>query len=179
MVYKFRFFCILSLLLSGSVAWCENGGDQLEIVSVTPSGGEVPTTRGEISIEFNKQMVAFGQTDKDLREVPVQIKPSLSCDWRWTTTSQLTCSHIRYLRDTTTYVISIGTSIESLDGSSLAETAEYTFRTASLGVHGSFNYWRSPTQPIFSVRFTQPMSLGTVLEKLQIRRYVLTCSPVR
>lgn len=141
---------------------------QLQVVRVTPSGDEVPVTRGEIIIDFNKNMAAFGQTDQDLTDVPVEIKPELECTWRWTSANQLTCVH-EALRYTTSYVISIGTSLQALDGSMLDSTHEVSFRTASLGVFGTNSLWRSPTRPIFEISFSQPMALGTILDKVHIR----------
>ncbi|MCY4144149.1 MAG: hypothetical protein OXG08_10770 [Gammaproteobacteria bacterium] len=169
MTFKLQLVFLLSLLLCGIHSLGDEEDKKLEVVGVTPFGNEVPVTRGEVIIEFNKRMVSLGQIDKELSDDPVEIKPSLWCKWRWTSPKQLTCTHRDYLRDTTTYVISIGTSFESLDGSTLANDVELTFRTASLGVHGTYDTWRNPTQPIFDVTFTQPMSLDTVLKHLQIR----------
>ncbi len=168
---KLQLVFLLSLLLCvcGIHSLEDEEDKKLVVVGVTPFGNEVPVTRGEVIIEFNKRMVSLGQIDKELSDDPVEIKPSLWCKWRWTSPKQLTCTHSDYLRDTTTYVISMGTSFESLDGSKLADDVELTFRTASLGVHATYDTWRSPTQPIFDVIFTQPMSLTTVLNSLQIR----------
>ena len=168
-VSKIRALSIGAILLVCTHVFGEDAGEQLKVISVTPSGDEVPVSRGEIIIEFNKNMVAFGQTDIDLSNVPVEIKPELKCTWRWTSLSQLTCTHSDFLKYTTSYVISIGKSVKALDGSNLTSDRKFSFRTASLGVRGSASYWRSATRPIFDVNFTQPMPLSMILEKVHIR----------
>ena len=75
MTTTIRYLAILAIVLFSVSAFGQVRSDPLQVVSVTPSGDEVPVTRGEIIIEFNKKMVAFGQTDKDLSTVPVEIKP--------------------------------------------------------------------------------------------------------
>lgn len=160
--------CIASVLFCGCSIG-EDEGNSLEIVRVTPSGVEVPISRGEVIVEFNKQMVAFGQTDKDLDSVPVEIKPALECTWRWTSSTQLTCTHSDFLTYTTSYSITVGTTIEALDGSRLASQREFTFQTASLRVYGRNSLWRHATRPIIEVTFSQPMALETILEKVHIR----------
>ena len=169
MTTTIRYLAILAIVLFSVPAFGQDESDQLQVVSVTPSGDEVPITRGEIIIEFNKKMVAFGQTDKDLSTVPVEIKPELQCTWRWTGLSQLTCAHSDRLLYTTSYVISIGISLEALDGSRLESQREFSFRTASLGAYGRTSFWRSPTRPVYKLTFSQPMSLGTIVQNVQIR----------
>ena len=169
MTSKFRFLAFIASVLLCVHATGEDEDGRLEIVSVTPSGIEVPISRGEVTIEFNKKMVAFGQTDKDLSDVDVDIKPTLECTWRWTSSTRLTCIHSDFLRPSTSYAVSVGTSIRAIDGSTLATRSDIGFKTASLMVRGGSFAWHSPTQPIFNVVFSQPMDLETILEKLHIR----------
>lgn len=169
MAFKIRLLAFIAPVLFSVFAIGEDGDSPLEIVGVTPHGEEVPTSRGEVIVEFNKKMVAFGQTDRDLSDVDVSIKPTLECTWRWTSPTHLTCIHSDFLRPSTSYVISVGTSIRSIDGSTLATRRDFGFKTASLMVRGESFAWRSPTQPIFNVVFSQPMDLETILQKLYIR----------
>ena len=164
-----RTVALISIFLCSFCAIGTDEGNQLEVVSVTPSGDEVPVTRGEIIIEFNKTMVPLGQTDKDLSDVPVEIEPALQCTWRWKSATQLTCTHSDFLRYTTSYSITIGSSLQALDGSMLDSQQEFGFRTASLGVYGYNTHWRGPTQPTFTLSFSQPMQLRTILESVHIR----------
>lgn len=169
MASRVRLLAFIASVMFSVFATGEDGDIPLEIVSVTPSGEEVPTSRGEIIVEFNKKMVAFGQTDKDLSDIDVKIKPALECTWRWTSPTQLTCIHSDFLRPSTSYVLSVGTSIPAIDGSTLATRRDFGFKTATLTVRGGSFVWRSPTKPIFDVVFSQPMELETILQKLYIR----------
>ncbi|MXW54583.1 MAG: hypothetical protein F4Z66_11560 [Gammaproteobacteria bacterium] len=169
MISKIQALAFGAILLVCTLVFGNEQVEELEVVSVTPSGVEVPISRGEVIIEFNKNMVAFGQTDKDLSDVPVEITPELQCTWRWTSPNQLTCTHSDFLKYTTSYVVSIGSSFSALDGSSLVSKRQFSFRTASLGVYGRNTYWRSATRPIFYVSFSQPMRLSTMLQKVHIR----------
>ncbi len=114
MATTIRQLAFLAILGIGVQVSGQKDDDQLQVVSVTPSGDEVPITRGEIAIEFNKNMVEFGQTDQDLTDVPVVIEPVLECTWRRTSVNQLPFVH-EALRYTTSYVVSIGTSLPALD----------------------------------------------------------------
>lgn len=169
MASKVRLLAFIATVLFSVFAAGEDGDSPLEIVSVTPSGEEVPTSRGEVTVEFNKKMVAFGQTDRDLSDVDVDIKPALECTWRWTSPTQLTCTHSDFLRPSTSYVLSVGKSIRAIDGSTIATRRDFGFKTASLTVRGESFVWRSLTQPIFNVVFSQPMELETILQKVHIR----------
>lgn len=169
MISKIQAFAFGAILLFCAQVFGDDADEQLKVLSVTPAGDEVPVSRGEVIIQFNKKMVAFGQTDRDLSDVPIEISPELQCTWRWTGPSQLTCTHSDFLKYSTSYVISIGTSLKALDGSGLASDRKFSFRTASLGVSGRASHWRSATRPIFDVNFTQPIPLSMILEKVHIR----------
>ncbi|MCY3884516.1 MAG: Ig-like domain-containing protein, partial [Gammaproteobacteria bacterium] len=163
-----------TLTFAGLLVWVvcvshANSNDQLNVVSVTPSCIEVPVTRGEILIEFSKPMVPFGRTDMDLEEVPVQIKPRLSCTWRWSSNTQLTCTHSDYLKYSTTYSIEIDNAFEATDGTELVAAQTHTFKTASLGVVVNLDYWYGPARPIAQLAFSQPIDLRTVLTKVHFR----------
>ena len=143
--------------------------DRLSILSVTPTGVEVPVTRGTIIIEFNKPMVSLGQTDRYLEEVAVQIRPRLQCDWRWISTTRLTCTFIQNLRPSSTYTIKIDGTFEAVDGTASAIDETYSFRTALLSAFASADHWHDPTSPVVSITFSQPVSLETVLDNVRFR----------
>ena len=160
-------FCIF--LAHGAFAAETNSDGHLSIVRVTPSGDEVPTTRGEIIIEFDRPMVPFGESHRNLRQVPVEIKPEIECNWMWDSASQLSCFPRDPFKHTTTYSITIGKSLTAMDGAMLYRNTEFTFRTTSLDVRGRNEYWNSPTEPIFRLTFSQPVPLSTVLEKAHFK----------
>jgi hypothetical protein len=123
---------ILAILLgfSGYVIPADSAAG-LSIVSVTPTGAEVPVTRGTIIIEFSKPMVSLGQTDKDLEKVAIKVRPRLACEWRWTSTTQLTCRFNEYLRHSASYSIKIDGTFEAIDGTVAAIEESFTFKTSS------------------------------------------------
>ena len=114
-------------------------------------------------------MIPFDCTDVDLDEVQVQLKPRLQCTWRWSSSSQLTCTLSNYLKYATTYSVEIDSSFEAIDGTQLSEVVSYTFSIASLGATADIDYWDDPTEPIAKLSFSQPVALSTVLEKVRFR----------
>lgn len=161
---------ILAILLGCSVyVFPSDATDKLSILSVTPEGPEVPVTRGTIVIEFNKPMVSLGQTDRDLEEVVVQIKPRLKCEWRWTSTTQLTCRFLEYLRHSGSYSIDINGTFEAVDGTAIAIEETFTFKTSSLSAFARADDWHEPASPVIAITFTQPVDLETVLENVRFR----------
>ena len=161
---------ILAVLLGSSCHVIPTDSDDtLSILSVTPTGVEVPVTRGTIIIEFSKPMVSLGQTDRDLEEVAVQIRPRLQCDWRWTSTTRLTCSFSQYLRHSSTYTIKIDGTFKAVDGTAGSIEESHSFRTALLSAFASADNWHDPTTPVVSVTFSQPVALETVLENVHLR----------
>lgn len=164
-----RALVLAAILGCGIYALPTDVADQLSIVSVTPTGNEVPVTRGTIIIEFNKPMVAFGHTSTYLEEVAVQVRPRLDCEWLWTSTTQLTCRFFAFLRDSSSYSIKIDGTFEAVDGTSVAIQETYSFKTASISASAEADDWHDPTTPVVNITFSQPVDLETVLETVRFR----------
>lgn len=143
---------------------------QLKVVNVTPLGSGVSTSLGRITIEFNKPMVALGGLLQEFEEIPIEITPSVRCSWRSFDANEFTCYLDDDLEEETTYTIRVLQTAESLDGSMLGQSTEYSFKTALLSVESRWTYWRSPTRPIFRLWFSRPVALSTVLETLRVQQ---------
>jgi uncharacterized protein YfaS (alpha-2-macroglobulin family) len=142
----------------------------LTVVQVTPSGEDVPATR-QLTIEFNRPVVAVGKMDRDKSEIPVTIEPVLDCQWRWITTRTLACilDEKAAMRQATTYKITITPGIKTLDGTTLAEVANFDFITARPELNDTeFKEWKAPTMPLFQLRWNQPVTKQSATSHIYI-----------
>jgi len=62
----------------------------LHITRITPSGMDVPAGR-QIVFQFDKPVVPMGRMARKASEIPIDITPSLKCQWRWLNSGTLAC----------------------------------------------------------------------------------------
>ena len=127
-----------------------NGGKEpLKIISINPTGEDVPASR-EIVIHFNRPVVPLGRMEREEKEIPISVVPSLACQWRWLNTSDLACQlgEKEAMTPATRYAIHIHPGIRAEDGSTLEQTVTHTFITERARISEyRFATWRSPGMP--------------------------------
>ena len=168
-----RAFVKAIALLGLSVAAVAQQGARapLVITSITPAGTNVPAGR-QLVIQFNRPVVPIGRMERRTTEIPIEITPSLACQWRWLDTSALACQ----LGDgdelilSTRYTLVIGPGIHAEDGATTEGERRHEFvtqrpRVADVG----FATWRSPGMPVMRAVFTQAVSESSVREHLYVR----------
>ncbi len=145
----------------------------LEVLRFSPEG-EIPVAPF-LSVTFNQPMVAL-DTLQTLAEgqVPVQLEPSVPGTWRWlgtrTLTFQADSTLIDRLPKATEYRATVPAGITSANGSKLAETVTWTFRTPPPKV--TFTYPPDAPQslePLFFIHFDQRINPAAVLETIQVQ----------
>ncbi len=149
-----------------------NGGKEpLQILSINPTGDDVPASR-EIVIHFNRPVVPLGKMERDEKEIPISVVPTLACQWRWLNTSDLACQlgEKEAMTPATRYAVHIHPGIRAEDGSTLAQTVTHTFITERARVSDyRFVTWRSAGMPVIRVGFNQPVTEASAAAHLFIQ----------
>jgi alpha-2-macroglobulin len=160
-----------ALLALPATAPAANGAP-LRILGVTPAGDDVPPGQ-QIVVQFDRTMIPLGRMGRPSRTLAISITPALPCRWRWLDTERLACrlpAEERF-RPATQYRIRIGTQLAALDGSRLPRAQSSQFTTATPRVRwASFQGWRSPVSPVYLLRFTEPVTSGTIARALSYVR---------
>lgn len=136
----------------------------LKIGRITPSGNDVAPGR-QIVFEFNAPVVPLGRMERSPSEIPIQIEPALSCQWRWLNSSNLACQldDQHALAPSTRYNITVRPEFKSMEGAVLAASVKHSFITQRpKATSANFMKWLSPVKPIFRVRFNQPVQLSSL-----------------
>ena len=161
-VLDFSFICALS---SGE---SDGGGQPLEILSITPSGDDVPAGR-QIVFQFNRAVVPVGRMDRKASEIPISITPEAKGQWRWLNTSTLACmlDEKSALTPATRYEVLVSPGIKAEDGATLNESVKHSFITERPEVvYTWFWTWKAPGMPVIRMTFNQPVSKDSVEKHL-------------
>lgn len=140
----------------------------LQINAIYPSGEEVAS--GErITLEFNQDMVSLIPSVFADEVVPIEIEPTLDCDWVWIESNSLKCDlpDDTDLMDATKYEVTVRPEFSSLLGQVMVEQFEHTFITKlPVIVSSKLRSWMSPTQPIIEVEFDQDINLRSAQDNI-------------
>ncbi len=143
-------------------------GSPLRILSITPRGAEVPPGR-QIVVQFDRKVVPVGRMERRAEEIPIDIEPSIACEWRWLDTSSLACQlqEDDSFRPATKYRLTVRPGIRTEAGATLAEAVTHEFETERPKVTSAdFEQWIGPGSPQFTVTFNQRMSLDALRSRL-------------
>lgn len=141
-------------------------GTGLKLVRITPAGEDVAAAR-RIVFEFDRAVVPIGRMERQPSEVPIDIEPSLACEWRWLNPSTLACNLGEKARmsPATRYRIAVKPGITAEDGSILSEEVSRSFVTQRARVASSwFKTWQSPGKPQIGIRFNQPVQQQSLVK---------------
>jgi len=160
-----------SLICALSSGESAGGGLPLEILSITPSGDDVPAGR-QIVFQFNRAVVPVGRMDRKSSEIPISIKPEVKGQWRWLNTSTLACmlDEKSALAPATRYEILVSPGIKAEDGAILKESVRHSFITERPEVvYTWFRTWKAPGMPVIRMTFNQPVSQDSVERHIFIK----------
>lgn len=167
-MYILSAFLSLCILAGNVYATSPEGG--VKIVRITPEGNNTYEA-DQIVLEFDHDMVPLGDAAVKEEDLPIQISPTIKCDWRWLNTKTLACQvhHETQLTKATKYKVTIKPTLKSADGHVLDKEYVHEF-TTSLPAYSyvSFVQWKNPTKPVFRVHFNQPVSQESVAQSLAI-----------
>ena len=139
--------------------------DTPHVQRITPSGDHADHTASQVVIQFSRAMVPVGNMARTADEVPVTITPTLACEWRWLNTSALACMlrENEGLKPSTEYRVVVDASMQSDDGIRIAKAYEHRFSTRRPTLeYAYFNYWITPVQPLYALRFSHPVTKASV-----------------
>ncbi|MBN1907319.1 MAG: large extracellular alpha-helical protein [Deltaproteobacteria bacterium] len=146
----------------------DNKPKPLEIVSITPSGEDVPAAR-QITFKFNRPVLPVGRMERDASEMPIEIKPEVKGQWRWidTSTLALMLDEENALAPATRYEITIKPGIKAEEGATLKKAISHTFITERPKVTNTrFKRWETPYVPVIQITFNQPVSKEAVEKQI-------------
>lgn len=136
----------------------------LSISRITPSGMDVPAGR-QIVIEFNQPVVPLGDMARDAKDIPIDVKPALNCEWRWLSQSALACElkDADALKPSTRYELTVRPGIKTEDGKTLSAEVKHSFLTNRIALDRTdFAGWAGPGEPSIMVVFNQPVRRDSV-----------------
>ena len=152
----------------------------LRILRVNPSGKDVPAGK-QIVLQFDRAVVPIGRMERNADEIPVEISPDPSCQWRWINTSALACQlgEKTTLLPSTRYDLVMRPGITTEDGTTLATDYTHTFTTQRPKIlYSGFSTWTSPGTPVVRVTFNQRVTQSSVQRHLAFRLANGTFRPV-
>jgi uncharacterized protein YfaS (alpha-2-macroglobulin family) len=172
-----RNFFLASLLLMyalpamaafDSAEFAEN--KELRVLRVTPEGADVPVGR-QVVIQFNRPVVPIGSMERNAEEIPVEIAPKLTCEWRWLNTSALSCNldEKNELKAATNYKMVVKPGIKAEDGETIKTAFSHQFTTERPDVrYAWFRKWLSPSTPVIRLTFNQSVTKKSIESSLFI-----------
>ena len=121
------FLVILSVLFSFPLTAEEAG---LSVVRVLPQGKGVKNA-DKIVFEFNQPVVPLGEMERTADQIPIKIKPSLNCQWRWLNQTSLACflGEKDGMKPATAYKITVKPELTALSGAVMKEKQIYEIET--------------------------------------------------
>ncbi len=104
----------------------DNSPKPLEIISITPTGEDVPAGR-QITFKFNRPVVPVSRMEPDASEIPIEIKPEVKGQWRWldTSTLSLMLDDKNVLSLATRYEIKVNSGIKAENGATLKKPIKH------------------------------------------------------
>ena len=136
----------------------------LHITRITPSGMDVPAGR-QIVFQFDKPVVPMGRMARKASEIPIDITPSLKCQWRWLNSGTLACQldEKSALKPATRYTIQVNPGIRTQDGATLEKSVRHSFTTIRPKIRNVwFKTWSAPGMPVIRLTFNQPVFKDSV-----------------
>ena len=163
-------FTVLGVLLNITVATslCVAAPPPLHITRITPSGMDVPAGR-QIVFQFDRPVVPMGRMARKTSEIPIDITPSLNCQWRWLNSGTLACQldEKSALKPATRYTIVVNPGIKTIDGATLGKPIRRSFTTIRPKVNNVwFKTWSAPGMPVIRLTFNQPVFKDSVARQL-------------
>ncbi|MBF0228507.1 MAG: large extracellular alpha-helical protein [Desulfamplus sp.] len=142
--------------------------EPLTITRVVPSGEDIDN-QNQIVIQFDQKVVPIGKMERDASELPIKITPELKGQWRWLNSSDLSFNIdlSDRMKLATKYRVTVNPGIMTQDGVTLAKPFVHTFITRRPSIsYYEFRTWRTPGTPVIALHFNQPVTKGSVSQKI-------------
>lgn len=112
----------------------------------------------KLIFEFSEPMISFGRMERSVKDVPIEISPSIGCEWRWLNRKTLACFfEAKRLKPATEYTMSFGT-FTAADGQTFSPE-QAAFRVPEITVvkeQSRFYQFKNPTRPEWVVKLSGP-----------------------
>ena len=140
----------------------------LQVLRFAPEG-EVPIA-GQISITFDRPMVAVTAHEDASAAVPVSVEPSVPGQWRWVGTRTLLFEpESARLPMATEFRVVVDEDLTAPDGATLAEPVAWQFSTPSLALVRMLPEGNSvPLEPVIVLAFDQRVLLDELQPYLSL-----------
>ena len=138
----------------------------LEVMTVLPNTDNVDDVR-QITVTFNKPMVALGDFEKSAQGLPIKIKPEIGCKWRWLNRMTLGCLLDEPLPPANLYFITISKGFKAYDKTQLNSDLVKSFGTTNWKVIRNSLEWKDADKPVFYWTFNQAMNIDSVEKNLK------------
>lgn len=129
----------------------------LSVVRVTPQGTGV-NNADKIVFEFNQPVVPLGEMERTADQIPVKIKPSLNCQWRWLNQTSLACilGEKDGMKPATAYKITVKPGLTALSGAKMKDKQKFGMETVRPEINPArarFVQFVAPERPQWEVSF--------------------------
>lgn len=141
----------------------------LQVLRYSPEG-EVPIA-GQISLTFDRPMVAVSAHDDLADYLPVSMTPALEGRWRWAGTRTLLFEpEAARLPMASEFQVRVDAGVESADGAGLEEPYEWTFSTPPLRLINAYPSGSAVAlEPVIVLVFDQRTRLDDLRPYLKLR----------
>ena len=160
---KKMFFLSALMLFSLPAAAAES---ELSVLRVVPQGKGIKDA-DKIVFEFNQPVVPLGEMERTADQIPVKIKPSLNCQWRWLNQSALACvlGEKDKMKPATAYEITVKPELTALSGAKMAEKRKYLIETVRPEINPArsrFMRFVAPERPQWELFFDTDVKMKSV-----------------
>ncbi|RLA09088.1 MAG: large extracellular alpha-helical protein [Gammaproteobacteria bacterium] len=156
--------------------------NKLSIYRMTPAGQDVSVSTRQIVFNFNRPVVRLGDMSRKSADIPIIITPAVKCQWRWLDVKSLSCQLDKKhsLKKSTNYKVFVKSEIKTSDGVVLDKSYEFEFITTLPKInYTNVEDWLSPTKPVLSLRFNQPVTKTSVLQAIKLKTLNKKIYPIK
>lgn len=158
---------LAGLVCLASVAFADG---EARILQMTPAGdvrSDPPIS--QIVLQFDRPVVPLGRMERESGEIPVEISPSVECQWRWLDQTNLACqlSTLKPLVSGTTYSVVARRAEGKGDVQAFQVPFEGTFTVDRPAVNSTnFVDYLSPGRPRYDLMASVPLTARSVKDHL-------------
>lgn len=157
--------CLTIHILTTVYCWADDSltassKPDISLIRISPEGDNVRRP-SEIVLQFSAPVIPLGRMERTPQEIKIEIAPSLTCQWRWTSTSALTCHLDERSLPTraTQYSITVPRDFDTTRGEVLPAPVTHSFTTERPAVASSwFTNWTSPGSPSIGLTTNQKVA---------------------
>ncbi len=157
---------------AGSPAMTVAKKEPLKVIHYSPRG-QLTSPHLQITVSFNKPMVALEKVEDQMKKSPLVFKPAVKgARQRWLGTRTLVLEPSKPLAGSTEYTATIPAGIKALDGTALAKGTTWKFTTPRLKVvrvrpYRGSRWLRADTR--VELFFNQPVDPARVEQFLEVK----------